>query len=404
MTSTGGFLENLACGGLYTGGGSSGVPLPFPVPDMGSSLTAVSCVGGGPSLTLSQLTSTQTGSKRNCTATGCLFGPPLPIPNSATTPISLCVINTVSQNGTGTANCSTGASSLSLPLTSELFLTGDLFPNAPGIQSCPVCNKTCNAGTNATGPCNTDADCPGAGGGSCAGSNVCHGGPNNGASCVPADSPVDSSFPTTHDCPPTTTLSIGSLPIAFALSTGTRTETGQTLAGPNSLCTGDMTPFGCCTGAGTGACTSMSRVFCGFCRDVDAAGTGCFEGAPAAQVACPHNSACLSAGNPYLCCSGPNAGSCDLGPKACTASSQCTDGNGTWPNCQQHNPGAFGFGTAQTITENGSPGGDLTDGAGHASTLVSIFCVPPTFNPSVDNTGDLPGPGAVSLPGTAQLQ
>src|SRR5207249_10621755 len=101
--------------------------------------------------------------------------------------------------------------------------------------------------------------------------------------------------------------------------------------------------------------------------------------------------------------SGPAAGTCDQAAKACTASSQCTDGNGQWPNCQQHNPGAFGFGTAQTITENGAPAGDLTNGLGHASTLVSIFCVPPTFTTSVDNTGDLPGPGAVALPGTAQL-
>src|SRR5207249_6421525 len=157
-TSTGVLLENLQCGGLYTGGGSSGVPLPFKVPDMGSSLTALSCVGNGPSLTLSQLSSTQTGSNRNCTATGCLFGPPLPIPNTATTPISLCVINTVAQNAIGTANCSTGASSLSLPLSSELFLGGDLFPTAPGIQSCPTCNQTCTGGTNAAGPCNTSAD------------------------------------------------------------------------------------------------------------------------------------------------------------------------------------------------------------------------------------------------------
>jgi len=402
VTSTGGFIENLQCGGLYTGGGSSGVPLPFKVPDMGSSLTAVTCVAGGPSLTLSQLTSTQTGSKRNCTAAGCLFGPPLPIPNSATTPISLCVINTVSQNGTGTANCSTGASSLSLPLTSELFLTGDLFPTADGIQSCPVCNQTCTGGSNAAGPCNSTADCPS--GGTCGGAVVCHGGLNNGNGCTPADSPVDSSFPTSHDCPPSTGLSIGSLPIAFALSTGTVIKTGQTLAGPDSLCTGDMTPFGCCTGAGTGACTSMARVYCGFCRDIDAAGTGCFEGDPRLAPQCPSNSGCIGAGNPYNCCTGPNAGSCSpVSTKACTSSSQCTDGNGTWPNCQQHNPGAFGFGTARTITENGAPAGDLTNGLGHASTLVSIFCVPPTFTTSVDNTGDLPGPGAVALPGTAQL-
>src|SRR5438552_9788969 len=358
-TGTGSLLENLQCGGLYTGGGSSGVPLPFKVPDMGSSLTAVACVGSGPSLTLSQLTSTQTGSKRNCTATGCLFGPPLPIPNTATTPISLCVINTVAQNAIGTANCSTGASSLSLPLSSELFLTGDLFATADGIQSCPVCNQTCTGGSNAAGPCNSNADCPS--GGTCGGPVVCHGGLNNGMACTPADSPVDSSFPTTHDCPPSTGLSIGSLPIAFALSTGTVTKTGQTLTGP---------------------VTAMARVYCGFCRDIDAAGTGCFEGDPRAAPQCPGNSGCLSAGSPYPCCTGANAGSCSgSSPKACTASSDCTDGSGTWPNCQQHNPGAFGFGTARTITENGAPSGSLTDGAAHASTLVSIFCIPPTLPP-----------------------
>src|SRR5437899_2386595 len=83
------------------------------------------------------------------------------------------------------------ASSLNLPLKSEIFLTGDLFPAAPGIQVCPVCNHTCNAGTNNTGPCNTDADCPGAGAGSCTGPNVCHGrGTNNGGPCTPTDSVV----------------------------------------------------------------------------------------------------------------------------------------------------------------------------------------------------------------------
>src|SRR5207244_2763599 len=77
-TSTGTLLENLACGGLYTGGGSSGVPLPFTVPDMGSSLTGVSSCSGT-SLTLANLTSNQTGRDRNCTSVGCLFVPPLQV-------------------------------------------------------------------------------------------------------------------------------------------------------------------------------------------------------------------------------------------------------------------------------------------------------------------------------------
>jgi hypothetical protein len=380
--STGGLIQNLACGGLYTGGGTNSVPLPFQVPDMGSSLTGVSACAGT-SLTLTNLTSTQTTSNRNCTSVGCLFGPPLPIPNSASTPTSVCVINTVAADASGTADCSSGASALNLPLTSELFLDGDLFPAAPGIQVCPVCNKTCNAGSNLNGPCNVDADCPGAGGGSCAGSNKCHGGPNDGLGCTPADSVVGtlSVFPTSHDCPPPPLMDIGGLPIAFALTTGTTTVTAHPLSG-------------------------MPRVFCGFCRDVNAAGTNCFEGDPDTSppiAGCPKNSLCTGNMLPFNCCTGSGTGSCNQAPKSCTSASQCTDGNGTWPDCQQKDPGAFSSSTANTITETGAPSGDLTDGLGHASTLVSIFCVPPTFNKTVDNAGDLPGPGAVSLPGTAQV-
>src|SRR6185369_5227830 len=152
---------NLACSGLYTGGGGNTVPLPYNVPDQGTSLTAVnSCNSGTGNFNLANLTSGTTGSNRNCTSVGCLFGPPLPIPNAVSTPTSVCVVNVVATNASGTANCTTGASHLSLPLSSVLYLDGDLFPNAPGIQVCPVCNKTCSAGTNVNGPCNSDADCP----------------------------------------------------------------------------------------------------------------------------------------------------------------------------------------------------------------------------------------------------
>jgi hypothetical protein len=36
--------------------------------------------------------------------------------------------------------------------------------------------------------------------------------------------------------------------------------------------------------------------------------------------------------------------------------------------------------------------------------MVSAFCIPPTFDPTVDSAGDLPGPGAAMLQGDAQLQ
>src|SRR3989442_461422 len=41
QSSTGSVLLNLACGGLYTGGGGNSVPLPYAVPDMGQSFTKV---------------------------------------------------------------------------------------------------------------------------------------------------------------------------------------------------------------------------------------------------------------------------------------------------------------------------------------------------------------------------
>jgi hypothetical protein len=50
-----------------------------------------------------------------------------------------------------------------------------------------------------------------------------------------------------------------------------------------------------------------------------------------------------------------------------------------------------------------SAGACLADGAPHAATLVSAFCIPPAYNATVDANGDLPGPGAVSLPGQSQL-
>jgi hypothetical protein len=104
-----------------------------------------------------------------------------------------------------------------------------------------------------------------------------------------------------------------------------------------------------------------------------------------------------------------NGGSC--APTPCTADANCssfTSGCGAGGNlacnrCRQRTSGAFGAGAAQTITENGlSPETCIATGA-HDARLVSVFCIPPAFDTTVDANGDLPGPGAVSLPGTLQL-
>ena len=191
-------------------------------------------------------------------------------------------------------------------LFSDIYLTGDLLSNIPGIQPCPVClNGTCN------------------------------GGPRNGLPCTPADSAsLGTAYPTSHDCPPPPSLFIGSLGIPFSLSTGTQTKTSVDLP-------------------------AQQFVFCGFCA----------------------NSVAFQ--NP---------------PVPCTSDTNCSAASG-FPTCRQRTAGAFGQ-TARTITETGAPAGVcIADGAAHNATEVSVFCIPPSFNATADAAGDLPGPGAVALPG-----
>jgi len=65
--------------------------------------------------------------------------------------------------------------------------------------------------------------------------------------------------------------------------------------------------------------------------------------------------------------------------------------------------GAFSFSQAQHIVETGSPAGNISDGAPHATILAAVFCVPSTGNTTIDGLGGLPGPGANSLNGIAQI-
>jgi hypothetical protein len=227
----GGPLPDLACSGLYFGGGQNGVPLPLTFPSQEQTITAItSC--SGQTATLGATTSTDTGSNRNCSAAGCLFGPPVPLPNASTTPVSVCVLFSVQGTVAGTLDCGTGAQSLDLPLNSQVYLTGDSSTDPgssiPGIQSCPICS---------------------------AGS--CIGGPNNGMACTPSST----SGSTTHDCPPEPTTDIGPVPLAFDLSSGTVSWTG--------------TPATNDTGS---TASGQSRVFSGYCRDLALpGGTGGFD-------------------------------------------------------------------------------------------------------------------------------
>jgi hypothetical protein len=325
-------VTNIACAGLFTGGGGNSVPLPFAVPDMGTAVSAITACTGQ-TATLGGTTSADTGSNRNCTEVGCLFGAPLAVPNPNSTPTSVCVLNAASAAVTGDLQCDTGATTVNLPLTSVIFLTGDTAtdPGATitGIQPCPLCSGT-----------------------------TCIGGPNDGDPCTPETTTLNGNpaYPTSHDCPPDPMFNIGSLPIAFSLTSGTLTWSG--------------TPATNDTGNTVGV---QGRVFSGFCRDTN--GMGDFEGTtPATAHRCWENGMAVNA--------------------ACTE---------PFETCEQRNNGAFGpaGGANRTIIAIGS-GTSLLGGAAQG-TLVSIFSIPPTFDNTVDAAGDLPGPGAVALPGTGTL-
>jgi hypothetical protein len=329
--SAGTLVANINCAGLYTGGGGNSVPLPYGVPDLGSQVMKITTCTGSVA-TVGGATSSETGSNLNCSATGCRYGAPLAVPNPGSTPTSVCVLNNLSSGVSGTVDCSTGAQSISAPLSSVIFLTGDTAtdPSATiaGIQPCPLCT-----------------------GGSCIG------GPNNGMLCVAGTTTLggNPAYPTSNHCPPDPMFNIGTLPVAFNLSSGTVSWTGTTA-------TND-----------TGSTVSVqSRVFSGFCRDADS--TGAFAGTtPATAQLCWENGMAVGA--------------------ACS---------GTFESCEQRNNGAFGpaGGNNKTITAIGSSA-SIVGGPG-AAKLVSVFSIRPTFDPTVDAAGDLPGPGAVALPGTAQ--
>jgi hypothetical protein len=381
-------------GGIYTGGGLNSVPLPFPVPDKGVNIHNVS---GSSTLTLSASTPAEVGDRR-CTKgrtcsnnpaqhcvvdadcgegtclDNCLFGPPLPIPNTETPATSVCTVNVVDINSSGTVECDGGDTDMTTPLRSVVYLNGDLFkgstpPDIPGVQPCPLCDRLCVGGTKAEFPCDADGDCPGS---TCDTQTRCLGGPDDGAACTPetSDSAAlgdpENSFPTSHDCgndpEQNMTRNFGGLPFNFHLISGTQIL--DAVDRPN-----------------------MARVFCGYCRDVEGAGSGCFEGDTAPG------------------CPSPGGGESKNGvANPCNSDTDCADGD-EYESCVQRNPGAFSEAASTRISVTGSTdGGCLADGQPHAADLVSIFCMPPTFNATVDAATDLPGPGANMLQGEVQLQ
>jgi hypothetical protein len=187
---------------------------------------------------------------------------------------------------------------------------------------------------------------------SCSG-GVCSAGERAGLACAP-------DLATSHDCPPDDLQFIGNLTVPVSLQTAAATWTA-------TPATND-----------TGSEADQAHVFCGYCRDAD-------NSTPGVPFQVPPQ-ACWENGQP-------------VGP-ACAQH---------FETCEQRNAGAFGpsGGNVRTISVTGMAPGSLADHAPHAATLAGIFCLPPELDSGGSTAAaslGAPGPGALMLNGTIQLQ
>jgi hypothetical protein len=277
-------IKDLTCGGLSIGAGGS-IVAEGPTPDGSISRYAVDCTVSPCTVSANSTQPTTNVAGPDCTDTGCNFGTPLPIPNPALPTLTTCVHNTFAAPASGTFDKTTGAATLNVSLSSDIYLTGNLA------QPCPKCSAS---GTPAS-----------------PGSGTCDRGPRATMACKST-----SSFGVTRDCP---------------------------------------------SGGADGGhpCTP--------------GGGACLDGSHVGVIAV------------------------NLSPLT-TGMATSTDAGGLFCPSQTHT-GCFGSGTCRTIIENGTPAGAVTPGVAAPATLASTFCIAATGNGLVDASADLPGPGAVSLPG-----
>jgi len=215
-------------------------------------------------------------------------------------------------------------------------------------------------GTNGMGLCTSDADC-GGGSANCVLDANCYFGPP-----IPLPSPV----PATSSCI-VNVIGTDACGTADLLSGGSTLSVA--LLARLYLTSDQASP---CPRCAAGTCTAGKR-----------AGLPCGGGVGVQQTSID----CPPADAQYV-------GQLVVNPLALsTGSSVMSAPDGLFCPSQQ-TLGAFGLATARTIREAGS--GLLGGPSLFSTTLAGIFCAPAAENPLIDQTENLPGPAAVSVPGT----
>jgi len=343
------------------------------------------------------------------------FGGPLSL---AAGGVSTCVYNVFNGPVTGTANVESGEAVTTALLTSRVF-NGIAIDNP-----CPRCigdgafndgtpGGTCDGGTNVGDPCDANGEVPGR--------------PDFGASSL--------------DCPASPGALIATLAINLSNETNPVVRTlsadspncGQSAIGQKCLCQtcNNLAATPCFTNAD---CTAVGATVCGGNRCIGGTNNGspcsgasaCPSGAcgrpgePTKPSACLETTAspdnnldCVDRGDGEgECVSGPLTSACSVASghaqRGCLADSDCGGAPGS---CETTNRLCFltGGGSFQP-PQTGLVGTDTLIAVGMEDppmndvsnpTLGAVFCVGPTGAGAVNNVAGLPGPGRVTIRGTA---
>ena len=288
-------------------------------------------------------------------------------------PTSTCVVQHLpARTRAASSTARRGATRLDLPLVSATFLTGDILP------------RRCSGGTNPGGRCTTlGADPACTGGGTC----VTDSGPRSPArsatrrrssataarttawraSPTAAAAPGCRSIPTSHDCTVSTLVLVGDLPVPVPAHDRDVHQDRRAARARSSACS---------------AASAATRT------------------APAPSASAPAASTTA-----WPAPSPATARAASAGAKPCESDADCTATprprvlraaqrrrlRSRRRRQHDHHRDRHAVGQRRGLRAR-TPG-----------TVVSVFCIPPTFNAIIDASADLPGPGAVSLPSTIQL-
>ncbi len=361
-------------------------------------------------------TSIRCSTNTPCTAGGgtCefFFGSTLPL---AAGGVTTCVVNQFNGSISGTANVETGEAVNNALLTSRVF-TGIAIDNpcarciGDGAINDGVQGGTCDGGTRAGLGCDANGQVPGR--------------PDFGQ--------------TSLDCPIASTALIATLSIDLSNATD---PVAKTVTAGSPACSGEPGERCLCD-----TCNNVNAQACDANADCPVSGGnpgicggrrcigGTNAGAPCANnTVCPSGGICGRPGEPTKpsaclddtstagvldcsdtspvdgegeCLQGPITQSCSVASghaqRGCTTDAECGGGVGS---CESNNRACFltggfsGKNGTNTLVANGMEDPPMNDVS--TPTLGAVFCVGPTGSTSVNNVAGLPGPGRVTIRGTA---